>query len=155
MKKSKDITEDTARPGLEILTEMKEMEAEFQQTRDAKKAELEELRQDLISRLKQVDEYMGTSSFGSTKPGKATRAPKTPKAEGEAGASPRMHRGELEKYIKDALAKGPTTIGDLLKRVHEAGLTGKDGSIRSKMGSPKWVKANGITKNGAEFVMAA
>lgn len=124
-----------------ILDEMVEIEREFQRKRDEKKAELESVRQDLIAKLQKVDEYMGTNSFGSIDSKDAGRKSK------------RLRRGELEKHIKDALAKGPATIGEILKRIHDCGLGDKDGSIRSKVGNPKWIQANNIVKNGDTYVM--
>jgi len=139
MKKQKEIIEQS-RPGIEILDEMVEIEQEFQRRRDEKKSELEAVRQDLIARLKKVDQYLGTDSFGF-----ASRDLKA--------KSQRLKKGELEKYIKEALAKGSAPIGELLRRIHEAGLTNKDGSIRSKVGNPKWIQANAIVKNGDAFNM--
>jgi hypothetical protein len=139
MKKQKEITEQS-KPGIEVLDEMVEIEQEFQRKREEKKSELESVRQDLIARLKKVDEYLGTNSFGF--------APKGLKEKGK-----RLKKGELERYIKEALAKGPAPIGELLRRIHESGLTDKDGSIRSKVGNPKWIQSNGIAKNGGTFNM--
>ena len=139
MKKQKEVTEPS-KPGIKILDEMVEIEQEFQRKREEKRSELETVRQELIARLKKVDQYLGTDSFGF--------AAGAPKAKGT-----RLKKGELEKYIKEALAKGPAPIGELLKRIHEAGLTDKDGSIRSKVGNPKWIQANAIVKNGGAFNM--
>ena len=123
-----------------ILDDMAELEKEFEQKREAKKTDLETVRQDLIAKLRKVDEYLETNSFGGPVAGKETGAKRMPK-------------GELERYIREALAKGPAPIGDLLKRIREAGLTNKDGSIRSKVGNPKWIQANGIVKNGNAFAL--
>ena len=125
---------------VKILDEMAEIEREYQKRRDEKRSDLETVRQDLIAKLRQVDAYLGTSSFG-VKPGS--------KEDGEKSA--RLRKGELERYIKEALAKGPAPVGELLRRIHDNGLVGKDGSIRSKVGNPKWIHANGIVKNGDAF----
>jgi hypothetical protein len=139
MKKQKEITEQS-KPGIEILEEMVEIEQEFQRKREEKKSELESVRQELIARLKKVDEYLGTNSFGMSS--------RDLKEKGK-----RLRKGELERYIKEALAQGAAPIGELLRRIHEAGLTDKDSSIRSKVGNPKWIQANGIVKNGGTFNM--
>jgi hypothetical protein len=141
MKIQKNIVDPSTAPAtasIRILDEMAVIEKEFQKKRDEKKNELEGVRQELIAKLQKVDAYLGTNSFGT-------------KASGEKGR--RLKKGELEKYIKDALSKGPATIGEILKRIHEAGLLGKDGSIRSKVGSPKWVQSNGIVRNGDAYTM--
>jgi hypothetical protein len=122
-----------------ILDEMVEIEKEFERKREEKKNELEAVRQDLIAKLQKVDEYLGTNSFG---------AAKNSSAKGR-----RLRRGELEKFIKDALAKGPAPIGEILKRIHANGLDDKDGSIRSKMGNSKWIAANSIVKNGNTYIV--
>ena len=123
-----------------ILDDMAELEKEFERKREAKKTDLETVRQDLIAKLRKVDEYLETNSFGGPVAGKVTGAKRMPK-------------GELERYIREALAKGPAPIGELLQRIREAGLTNKDGSIRSKVGNPKWTQENGIVKNGKAFAL--
>jgi hypothetical protein len=141
MKSQKITAAPPAASTMTILDEMVEIENEFQKKREEKRTELETVRQELIAKLQKVDAYLGTNSFGG-------------KTAGETGGkSRRLRKGELEKFIKDALAKGPATIGEMLERIHEVGLTDKDGSIRSKVGNPKWIQGNGIVKNGNTFNM--
>jgi len=137
MKSTKD-TPAPASPGLSVIAEMEGIERDFLAAVEAKKAQLQITRQELIAKIKQVDQYLGTDTFGA---GKA------------AGDSGRLPKGELERYIREALARGPAPIGELLRRMREAGLTGKDASIRSKMGNKKWTGANGIVKNGSAFAL--
>lgn len=140
MKNSKPALLPTA-ASAKILDEMAAIEADYQRKRESKKNELETVRQDLIVRLRKVDAFLGTNSFVGGLGG-------VPGTKGR-----RLKRGELEQHIKDALAKGPAAIGEILRRIHACGVEGKDGSIRSKMGNSKWITANNIIKSGSIYSM--